>query len=192
MACSAHILLLWQRMSDDEYEKAYRMIFDYYYDRLLRFAVSYLSVREEAEEIVLDVFLNIWLHRKKLKKIQSPDTYLFISVRNRCLNHLRHFSHVHLRPADDESRTLNLPDRSDPQQEMERKHLHRVLDEAIAQLPFQCRIVFQLIREEHMTYKEVAEILQISVRTVETYLQRALQKLRSTLEMQISEFRARK
>ncbi|MBX5439716.1 MAG: RNA polymerase sigma-70 factor, partial [Thermoflavifilum sp.] len=61
MACSAHILSLWQRMCDQEEDKAYRLIFDYYYDRLLRFAISYVSVKEEAEEIVLDVFLNVWM-----------------------------------------------------------------------------------------------------------------------------------
>ncbi|PJJ75712.1 RNA polymerase sigma-70 factor (ECF subfamily) [Thermoflavifilum aggregans] len=192
MACPANILSLWQHMNDEEGEKAYRMIFDYYYDRLLRFAICYVSVREEAEEIVLDVFLNIWLHRERLRKIKSPDTYLFISVRNRCLNYLRHFSHLHVRSVDNQQSGLELADRTDPQKEMERKQLHRVLDEAIAQLPFQCRMVFRLIREERMTYKEVAEILQISVRTVETQIQRAMQKLRASLHEQMSEFKARK
>ncbi|MBX5439452.1 MAG: RNA polymerase sigma-70 factor, partial [Thermoflavifilum sp.] len=163
-----------------------------YYDRLLRFAISYVSVKEEAEEIVLDVFLNVWMHRAKLKKVQSPDTYLFIAVRNRCLNYLRHFPHVHSQSVDHQQTGIELVDRSDPQKEMERKQLHRCLDEAIAQLPFQCRMVFQLIREERMSYKEVAEILQISVRTVETQLQRALQKLRTALSQQMAEFKARK
>ncbi|SFV27057.1 RNA polymerase sigma-70 factor [Thermoflavifilum thermophilum] len=192
MACPVHILSLWQRMCHDEGEKAYRMIFDYFYDRLLRFAISYISIREEAEEIVLDVFVNVWLHREKLKKIQSPDTYLFISVRNRCLNYFRHSSRSSSYVVNDSGQAADLTDRSDPQKEIELKQLHTTLENAMNQLPLQSRLVFKLIREEKMTYKEVAEILQISVRTVETHLQRAIQKLRVILREQITEYNIRK
>jgi RNA polymerase sigma-70 factor (ECF subfamily) len=103
-------------------------------------------------------------------------TYLFVAVKNYSLNYLKQYSHLHVsvEQTDGSSALIN---RNDPEQELEWKEISFQLNQAIDNLPDQCRTVFKLIKEDGFRYKEVAEILGISPRTVETQLFRALKKL---------------
>jgi RNA polymerase sigma factor (sigma-70 family) len=99
-----------------------------------------------------------------------------VAVKNQSLNYLKKFSHIHVVPVES-SDSVELVNTYDPEKEFERKELHFLLDRAIAKLPKQACIIFKLIREDGMKYKEVAEILNISPRTVQTQLFRAIKKL---------------
>lgn len=136
----------------------------------------YIHQREEAEEIVTDVFVKSWMNRSNMQHIQRPDTYLFVAVKNHSLNYLKKYSSIHVVPVED-SNEVNLIDTANPHIQLEKKELHFYLDQSIEALPQQCRIIFRLIKEDGLKYKEVAEILNISPRTVQTQLARAMQKL---------------
>lgn len=136
----------------------------------------YIHQREEAEEIVTDVFVKSWMNRSAMQHIQRPDTYLFVAVKNQSLNYLKKYSSIHVVPVED-SGEVNLIDTANPHIQLEKKELHFYLDQSIAALPQQCRIIFRLIKEDGLKYKEVAEILNISPRTVQTQLSRAMRKL---------------
>ena len=136
----------------------------------------YIHQREVAEEIVTDVFVKCWLNRNNLQDLERPDTYLFVAVKNQSLNYLKKYSSVHVISLDGEN-DVNLVDTANPQVRLEKKELHFQLDQAINSLPQQCRIIFRLIKEDGLKYKEVAEILNISPRTVQTQLFRAMHKL---------------
>jgi len=125
---------------------------------------------------VTDVFVKSWMNRSNMQHIQRPDTYLFVAVKNHSLNYLKKYSSIHVVPAED-SNEVNLIDTANPHIQLEKKELHFYLDQSIEALPQQCRIIFRLIKEDGLKYKEVAEILNISPRTVQTQLTRAMQKL---------------
>ena len=175
-----HILPLWHRICFNDDVKAFEAFYYLLYDALVRFSMMYIHQKEEAEEIVTDVFVKSWMNRSSMQHVERPDTYFFVAVKNQSLNHLKKYSSIHIVPVED-SQDVNLIDVADPQVQLEKKELHFYLDQSIDTLPQQCRIVFKLIKEDGLKYKEVAEILNISPRTVQTQLFRAMQKLTACL-----------
>jgi RNA polymerase sigma-70 factor (family 1) len=164
------------------FEDLYRLFFA----RLFNFAMLYVHKKEIAEEVVNDVMMKVWNKKQTLQEIQNLETYLFVAVRNQSLNYLAQYSnyHVALEPDNGRGEIINL---NDPEKELEWKEIHLRLNQAIDQLPEQCRTVFKLIKEEGFRYKQVAEILSISPRTVETQLFRAIKKLDKVIELYIDD-----
>jgi RNA polymerase sigma-70 factor (ECF subfamily) len=169
-------LKLWKLICNNDDENAFELFFHILNNSLIKFGVLYVHQREIAEEIVSDVFVKCWLNRKNLTEIQNPETYLFVAVKNQSLNHIKKYSTIHLVQIE-ETNSVEFVNTYNPQKEIENKELIFRMDQAIAGLPQQCRIVFRLIKEDGMKYKEVAEILNISPRTVQTQLFRAIKKL---------------
>lgn len=169
-------LKLWKLICNNDDENAFELFFHLLNNSLIKFCVLYVHQKEIAEEIVSDVFVKCWLNRKNLTEIQNPETYLFVAVKNQSLNHIKKYSSIHLVQIE-ETNSVEFVNTYNPQKEIENKELMFRMDQAIAGLPQQCRIVFRLIKEDGMKYKEVAEILNISPRTVQTQLFRAIKKL---------------
>ncbi len=144
--------------------------------------MMYINHREEAEEIVGNVFVKTWMGRTNMQHVQRIDTYLFVAVKNQSLNYLKKYSTIHV-VVDGNENDVNLIDTANPETQLEKKELRFYLDQSINALPQQCRIVFKLIKEDGLKYKEVAEILNISPRTVQTQLVRAMQKLSASLSV---------
>lgn len=166
---------LWDKITVDSDAKAFEKLFFVLNTKLIKFSELYVQQKEVAEEIVADVFVNLWSSRQALLHINNPETYIFIAVKNRSLNHLRKNMGVDLINHDDI--LIELVATGNPEEEMEKKELFFQLDQAIDSLPQQCKIIFQLVKEEGMKYKEVSEILNISHKTVQTQVVRALKKL---------------
>ncbi|MBB6127554.1 RNA polymerase sigma-70 factor [Mucilaginibacter lappiensis] len=169
-------LNLWKLICNNNDEKAFELLFHLLNNSLTKFCILYVNQREIAEEIVSDVFVKCWLNRKTLTEILNPETYLFVAVKNQSLNHIKKYSSIHLVQIE-ETNSVEFVNTYNPQREIENKELIFRMDKAITALPQQCRIVFRLIKEDGMKYKEVAEILNISPRTVQTQLFRAVKKL---------------
>ncbi len=169
-----------QKSNQRAFEDLYRLFFP----RLFNFAMLYVHKREIGEEIVNDVMMKIWNKREVITGILNLETYLFVAVRNHSLNYLSQYSsyHVVVEPDSSYAEVINL---NDPERELEWKEIHRELNRAIDELPDQCRTVFKLIKEEGFRYKQVAEILNISPRTVETQLFRAIKKLDKVIKLYI-------
>jgi len=168
------ILLLFKEIAGD-CQKSFNTVFEQYYERLLNYCIHYVRSRETAEEIVSDVFVKIWQGRKKLKNIQKPDVYLFTSVRNNALNYLRTFSSGKVVYLEASQETILHWD--DPEKELEKKEIRVKFQHAIESLPEQSKLIFRLVKEEGLKCREVAEILQISTRSVENQVFRAIKKL---------------
>jgi RNA polymerase sigma-70 factor (family 1) len=167
---------LWNRICTTSDDKAFETLFYLLNNKLIRFCVLYVHQREIAEEIVSDTFVKCWINRASLAEVRNPSSYLFVAVKNLSLNYVKKFSSIHLVELD-HTNEVQLINVNDPQKELENKELYFKMDQAIDRLPRQCRIVFRLIKEDEMKYKEVAEILDISPRTVQTQLFRAIKKL---------------
>lgn len=175
-ASKAYIQHLLHRISQVGDEKAFEALFKLFYERLVKFSLHYVHSRELAEEVISDVFVKVWENRQTLAAIANLETYLYVAVKNQSLNYLSKYSGYVVSPSGDLF-LQNLPDTFDPEKELEFRELQLDLDKAVEGLPAQCRLVFILIKEDGFKYQEAADIMGLSVRTVETQLVRALKKL---------------
>lgn len=146
---------------------------------LHRYAYTIVNDRELAEEIVHQVFLKILERKKPLKIHTSVKAYLFRSVNNECLNHLKH---QNVKQNYQNYATDNMENQVEtPSGMLAYKELEKRLAEAINALPEQCRTIFQLSRFEELKYMEIANQLGISIKTVESQMSKALKRLRIDL-----------
>lgn len=176
---------LWQRISQENDQRSFEELFNGCYQRLVRFAVEYVHSHESAEEIVSDIFLKLWAGRDTYKDVLHIEKYLFTAVRNQSLNYLRKFSTFRVVTTDNPEQ-LNIAYSHDPYKASEWKELLAKLDEAVEMLPPRRRKIFRLIREEGFKPREVAEIMNLSHRTVETQLFKAVKTLHVVLQPYLS------
>ncbi len=184
MKIDLHIIRQLQAAISTGSQKAFEDLYRLFFPRLYNFSLLYVHKKEAAEEIVNDVMVKIWEKRITINDIDNLETYLFVAVKNHSLNYLSKYSHYHvaLEPESGLAEVINL---NDPQKDLEWKEICFKLSLAVEQLPDQCRTVFKLIKEEGFKYRQVAEILGISPRTVETQLFRAIKKLDAVVSLYI-------
>lgn len=158
---------------------AFREMFEYYYAALCVYARRYVEDIHACEDIVQDIFCSVWINRENLDCSLSIKSYLLTSVRNHCLNYLRS-KNVKARSND------NIDDHLYYSENMEDllflHELEDLLTEALAKLPTEYRIAFEMSRMENKLIEEIAERLQVSTRTVERYRNKALEILRKELK----------
>ncbi len=159
---------------------AFDELFMHYHDQLLSFAKQYVKQQETAEEITSELFVKIWLNRATLSKVLHPEVYLFVAVKNACLNLLRankKRQQVFTETPDEPSLAAHIQHHN----LMEEKELFQLLNQAVAALPEQRRLVFKLIKEQGLKTAAVAELLGISKRTVENQLYKAIKTLAESI-----------
>jgi RNA polymerase sigma-70 factor (ECF subfamily) len=157
---------------------AFDAIFRAHYPALVGVAERVLGERAVAEEAAQDVMVELWRRRETLSVDESLRAYLFRSVRNRALNHLRH-ERVKQRAAPfaaGESVT-----HAEATARLEEEEIGAALRAAVDALPERCREVFELSRGHGLRYAEIAGVLGISVKTVEAQMGKALRVLRERL-----------
>lgn len=176
---SDDILRAWQQQIARGDENAFNNLFRHFYLHLVHFAVDIVKTKPAAEEIVSDVFVKIWQKKADILLIDKLRVFLFVAVKNQCYNYNRDHSLWNVTVTDDNTSTLTSA--YNPEDDMAFRELQHKLNQVVEQLPDQCKQVFKLIKEDGLKYKEVAEILQISPRTVETQLFRAVKKIRKVL-----------
>lgn len=158
--------------------KGIELIFKQYYEVMCRTAIRITKERSLAEDIVQEVFYELYKKREGLK-IQSLVGYLKRAVYNRSINKVKgRKDHV-----DADEMAYELTDNmNNSQDDMEYGELETFINSVIDSLPEKCRLVFVLNRFEQLSYKEVAAKLDISVKTVENQMSKALKKLRAEFE----------
>ncbi|MBL7744197.1 MAG: RNA polymerase sigma-70 factor [Chitinophagaceae bacterium] len=160
--------------------KAYKELYHLLFDGLHRFSFSIVRSKEVAEEIVSDVFIKIWQIRDRLPEIDNLKVYLYTITKNFSLNYIhRNYKNSSLSIEDmDVEPVIEV---GNPEDQFISAEIMNKIRTAIQQLPPQCRIVFQLVKEDGMKYKEVAEVMNISVFTVRNQLAIAVRKLAEAL-----------
>lgn len=191
MKIDNNILKLLQTQIGKSNQKAFEDFYRLFFARLFNFAMLYVHKKEIAEELVNDVMVKVWTKREFIEQIENLETYLFVAIRNSSLNHLDRYSSMHVVVDDTENTRPQIINLNDPERELEWKEIYGQLNMAINELPDQCRTVFKLIKEEGFKYKQVAEILGISPRTVETQLFRAIKKLDKVVELYLEKPRSK-
>jgi len=151
---------------------------------LCGYARKYLDDVDQAEEIVQEMFFNFWQKKEKLEITTSVEAYLFRSVRNSCLNYLKHLKiREEHRLATNQEIILKEQEVHDNVIALE---LQEKIDSVIEQLPPERKKIFIMSRHEELKYKEIAEKLNLSVKTVEVQMSKALKFLRLHLSEYLS------
>ena len=166
---------------------AFELLFRAYAAQLCAFAAGYVHSSAIAEELVQDLFCWLWDHRAETPAPASVRAYLFASLRNRAINHLRR-ERLSL---DFRSSMARASAGSSPlggaDADLLAADLSSALAAAVRRMPTRCREVFTLIRDDHLSYAETAEVLGISPKTVEIHMSRALSLLRGHLAPWLSQ-----
>lgn len=158
--------------------KTFRKIYDLYYEPICKFLLFYTKDMLIIEDVVQDVFLTLWEQREVIK-INHIKTYIFQSAKNKLLNQLR----------NEKNRSVllekwfqeQLHDRILDEDRFEVERILKVVETAINHLPSKCREIFILSKTQNMSYKEISELKQISIKTVENQMGIAFKKIRSFL-----------
>ena len=162
---------------EDDHE-AFKKLFFEFYPSLCVFAGRYIISPDICEDIVQDVFFNIWKNRKSLNIHSSFRNFLVTSVKNSCTDHLRKES-SHNKYIENQTSTSTSPSPIDVYTTNE---LQEMLQSALDKLPQNIQSAFDMSRNKNMTYKEIALEMDISPKTVESYISRALKRLREELK----------
>lgn len=159
---------------------AFEMVFRTFYQPLCNYAYTYVQDRDAAEEIVQSTFLNVWEKGDDLVIHTAIKPYLYAMVRNACLNMIKH-EKIKQQHADLE---LAVADRSTESvaHAVLASELEEKISLAMNKLPQQCRVVFKLSRFEELKYSEIAAQLDISIKTVENQMGKALRIMREELK----------
>ena len=165
-------------MIKNDNKLAFEAVFKLYYQQLCVLAYTILKEREEAEEIVQEAFVKIWERRHRIELKSSIRNYMYSTVRNSCFNYLKHQSverdyETAIKRGND---SYNLVE-----EEVVGKELNVIINKTIEQLPEKRREIFELSRYEGLKYSEIAERLNISIKTVEAQMGQALKYLKTHL-----------
>lgn len=162
--------------------KTFELLFLSVYPHLCAFANKFLHDTQDAEEIVQEVFYRLWKNRQHLDEDESIKGYLFTAVKNRCLHFLEH------KKVKDKHAALlhyiyyNAPASNGADVVLEASELEMEFTRALEQLPSQCRKIFEMSRFEGLKHREIATHLNISQKTVETQIARALNRIKLQLK----------
>lgn len=160
-------------------KKAMSLLYGHYYSQLCLKSVRYVKDPKIAEDLVQDLFVDIWEKREKLQISTSLSGYLQRSVVNRSLNWIR-AQRVQIEEIDMVKGTTD--NNADAQKEIEKIEVEQYISKVIDKLPEKCRLVFVMSRFDMLSYKEISQKLDISPKTVENQISKALKILRSELK----------
>ena len=166
---------------------ALEYLFHQYYDDLCRYTLVFTKDIDTAENIVQDLFIYIWEHRETLEIHLSFESYLFQASRYKALNYKR----------DNAKKTDRLSTLKDQYKDtvsisaddiIEFKELNQIVSEAIELLPNRCQQIFRLSRTDELSYREIAELMNISINTIDNQVHTAIKKIKKHVKRYYPEF----
>jgi len=164
---------------------AYKKLFLLYHKRLLNFSITITHSKQSAEEVVSDVFMKLWSNRNLLPSIENFHLYIYIATKNFSINSVlkekkRESFSLDEAAVDTQNMYCN------PEELMITTEMQKRIQSAIKALPPKCQLIFKLIREDGLKYKEVAELLNLSLKTIENQMTIALKKISESIRFDLS------
>ncbi len=165
-------------------EAAFKTLYDHYSPRLFQFAYAIIHSREMAEEIVADVFLQIWHKRVRIGSLDNLNWYLHITTRN--------ISYTYYRK-NNRRKSFNFDEavlsyyqvHATPEEILIGQEVLQVINQAINDLPPKCKLIFRLVKEDNLKYREVAELLHLTPKTVENQMGIAVKKIHEAIRKRL-------
>ena len=180
---------LLSRIVEHNDERAFSEFFDCYHTRLINLAMLFVPKYDQAEDIVSEVFLKLLSRKSDLLKLNNFNGYLFKMVKNKGLDFLKQRKKESGSVIIDDIKDYRTAENIGPDRKIINDELMIKLNQSIQALPPKRRLVFKMIKDEHLTYRETAEILNISERTVEVHLNLAIKDLRKVLSVFYKEYK---
>lgn len=180
----------WKHLIAVGNEDAFRQMFNAYAARLTAFAYSITKNREASVEIMDEVFVKIWKQKEQLVQVTNITTYLYTAIKNTALNFLSHKSREpHLYAFD--FINVELREEERPDQQLISSEIFSKIKKAVDELPPKCKIIFKLVREDGLKYKEAAEVLGVSEKTIDAQMVIAVKRIGEAVGRYFDYFPAR-
>lgn len=160
-------------------EKAFEALYRHYFPKLCQFVYRYVHSNHLAEDLVHNVFFSLWRNRENIKQVESLRPYLYRATRNQAFKHINRSKNDLM--SDQSLKSIAMKQDWNPDEIMDDNKLEDAVIDAVQQLPDKRRQIYLLHREDGLTYKEIARVLDISIKTVETQMSRSLRFLRKCL-----------
>lgn len=174
------------QLVSDGNQRAFTDLFNLYYANLYRF-VRYFLAESDAEDVVSEVFVALWNNRSKLLLVSNFNAYIYAMARNEAYAYLHLQNKIQNVSLDDMPVSLSICEESAEGRIIE-EELIEVYNKAVAQLPERCKLIFLMVREEKLKYKEIADILQITTGTIEQQMNQAIKRISATIEQAYPDF----
>ncbi|MCG8699992.1 MAG: RNA polymerase sigma-70 factor [Bacteroidales bacterium] len=162
---------------------AFQTLFDRYYKLLLGTAINILRDVDSSKDAVQEVYIQIWKNREQINFTSSIENYLKRSVINRSLNQIKARQKNDSEPIEENHSTSN-----SVSDQIEADELEKIVEKTIETLPDRCRLIYILRRQEDLSLKEIAEKLNISSKTVENQLTKALKILKDSVKPYVEKY----
>jgi RNA polymerase sigma-70 factor (ECF subfamily) len=160
--------------------EGYEQLFNDHYSRMVSYAFNFLKEQEASEEVVQEVFYQLWINRNKTEIKTAISSYLYRAVRNRCINMIKHIeireNYKQFNSNEIEKANADFTD------DLTIDELDKKIRSAIDKMPLHRKKIFLMSRYEEMTYKEIAEKMGLSKKTIENQMGKALQFMRTELK----------
>lgn len=183
--------LLFKQIAEGDKE-AFDQFFKYYYPKLIQFACIFVSSLQQAEDVVADVLVNMLIHRKRVFTLEYFESYLYSSVKNKALSSIKKHERIDNSSQASENCKHMIAASANPHELLVEQELYVLTQEIIQNLPSKRKMVFQLIREDGLSYRQVADLMVISERTVEVHLKLATKALRQAIEQYLDQKKTKK
>jgi RNA polymerase sigma-70 factor (ECF subfamily) len=158
-------------------ESAFKQLFDLYYQKLFHVAFYFLKSKEQGEEVVADVFFNLWTRRAALRSVGNMESYLYITTRNQALLYLKKQQKQTEMNRSDLYALEWVPDSTTPELSLLDREYEGLIQQAVHSLPEKCREVFRLVLSDKLKHKDIAQLLNISEKTVEAHISHAYKRI---------------
>ena len=190
MLAKQEILFLQREISMHNDQNAFGQLYVAYMPNLIQFAQSILKNKELAEDVVSDVFMKVWQNRSNLINIDNFKLYLYISTKNTSFNYLSRHFRKDVISLDDMS--LSIGNISyNPEEMLITSEVINRINLAISMLPPRCKLIFKLVKEDGLKYSEIANLLNISVKTIDSQMAIAVKKIGNAINFDLKkEFKA--
>jgi RNA polymerase sigma-70 factor (ECF subfamily) len=167
-----------------EDQTAYKTLFFTLFPSLQNFAFSIVKSRVLAEEIASDMLLEVWIRRQKLMEIENLKLYLFTGTKHAAINKLRQ-ENKHSRFCLENLHVEFISDYVNPEELTELHELESNIARAVKELPPACQLIYKLAKEDRLKYKDIAQLLDLSIKTIDHQLAIALKKIGNAIQLTV-------
>ena len=172
-----HINSILKRISRFDDEKALKELFDAFYGKLFEVSKFYVNNYSAAQEVVSDVFIKLWNNRSNLENIENIQSYLYVAAKRQSFNYIRNNKKRNHHALDEHDDNTFVEIKS-PEKILISKEFEEIISTAVQNLPTKCRLVYSLVKDDGMKYQQVADTLDISIKTVEMHVGKALKRIK--------------
>lgn len=163
-------------------KEAFSIFFDHFYPKMIRLALIYLPSYQNAEDVVSDVLVKLLKQKTELGKVENFEAYLYAAIKNEALNLIKSKRLRHTHTSYEDQSDFLTSDFTDPYEIYVANELSELIFKTVEKLPPKRKLVYKFIKDDGLKYKEVAELLEISERTVEVHLKLAVKEIRTVIK----------